>query len=67
VVAWYLYRQFHEYKRRPDRMNIDMDQGETEFEISSAPRAGKGVERTALVGRASDDDFFFDEEEAVGN
>jgi len=67
VVAWYLYRQFHEYKRRPDRMNIDMDQGETEFEISSSPRVGKGAERTALVGRASDDDFFFDEEEAIGH
>jgi hypothetical protein len=67
VVAVYLYRQFHEYKKRPDRANYDYPlQGETEFEIPSSPQAGKSVERAALVGRPSQDDFFFDEEDEIG-
>jgi hypothetical protein len=68
IVAVYLYRQFHEYKRRhgPGVMEYPL-QGETEFEIAPSPRSGtKTEERSALVGRTSGDDLFFDEEDEIG-
>jgi hypothetical protein len=68
VVAIYLYRQFHEYKRRHEPgSNEYVLQGETEFEVApDTSSRRKSAERTALVGRTSDDDFFFDEEDEIG-
>ena len=67
VVAVYLYHSFGEFKKRNERMgsSYHVEEGETEFEIAPAT-IKPGDERTALVTRTPDDDFFLDEEEEIG-
>lgn len=68
-VAAYLYHSFREFKHRNPRLEldgVDLEEGETEFEVGPGVRR-KSIEREALVRRVSDDDFFFDEEHEIGN
>src|SRR5271169_4133452 len=69
-VAAYLYRAFREFKSHhvPLPPEYALQEGETEFEVAPEEtfNGTKPAERTALVTRTSNDDFFFDEEEEIG-
>lgn len=68
-VAAYLYRSFRAHKRHHPRLDPEfaLQEGETEFEIAPGIGSKSTMEREALVGRVSDDDFFFDEEQEIGH
>lgn len=69
-VAAYLYREFRAFKRHNVRLDptFALTEGETEFEIAEDVdiEAGKQLERSELLRRTSQDDFFFDEDEEAG-